>query len=78
MRFSKSIKQLFNYNLIANFIIINREKSSFIIYKFLKKIKREYMNIKYNKSFHYDYAIKYIFRANKKYNTKNEKLFEPM
>lgn len=36
------------------------------------------MNTKYNKSFHYDYAIKYIFRANKKYNTKNEKLFEPM
>lgn len=39
MRFSKSIKQLFNYNLTANFIIINREKSSFIIYKFLIKIK---------------------------------------
>lgn len=77
MRFSKSIKQLFNYNLTANFIIINLHLS-LINFLLRLKIKREYMNTKYNKSFHYDYAIKYIFRANKKYNTKNEKLFEPM
>lgn len=39
MRFNKSIKQLFNYNFTANFIIMNREKFSFITYKFLIKIK---------------------------------------